>query len=305
MAYKYSKRIKNIRAGTDITGRPFHVSEFRRTWKVFVGRKVVALGFIITIIFILTAIFAPFLAPHNPDDINLTQRLLQPSSQHLLGTDSMGRDTLSRIIYGTRISLAVGAVAVGIAAAIGMLLGMIAGYSGGWAFIVIMRFIDSLMAFPLIIKAIIIAVVLGGGIFNVMVAVGIGLMAPYARLMCGQVLQIREKDYVSAARTMGASNNRIMLHHILPNTLSPLIVLITMQFGFAILTEASLSFLGIGIEPGTATWGSMVSDGYRFLITNPVLAFSPGLALMLMVFGFNMIGDGLRDALDPRLRGTL
>jgi ABC-type dipeptide/oligopeptide/nickel transport system permease subunit len=168
-----------------------------------------------------------------------------------------------------------------------------------------MRLVDALMSFPMILLALVIASVLGGGLKNVMVALGIGLVPGYARLMCGQVLIIKENDYVIAGRSIGASNLRIMLAHILPNSFPPLIVLMTMMMGMAILAEAGLSFLGIGIEPPGATWGAMVSDGYKYLLTNPMLSFAPGLAVMFVVYAFNMVGDGLRDALDPRLRGTL
>jgi ABC-type dipeptide/oligopeptide/nickel transport system permease subunit len=282
-----------------------HVSEFRRFVKVFFSRKVVVAGLIVLIILIITAIFAPFLAPYQPNQIDMGQGLLKPSQEHLLGTDSLGRDTLSRLIYGARISLMVGIIAVGIAASVGMTLGLIAGYFGGKTFVVIMRVMDAIMALPMIALALVIASLLGGGLKNVMIAVAIALTPMYARLMCGQVLSVRENDYVVAGHAIGASNVRIMFGHILPNCFPPLIVQMTMMMGTAILTEASLSFLGIGIEPPTAAWGAMVTDGYRYLVSNPVLSFAPGVAIMLVVYGFNMVGDGLRDALDPRLRGTL
>jgi len=287
---------------TDIAPR---VSEFRRFSNVFFSRKIVIVGLVIILGLIIVAIFAPLLAPYKPDTINMEQSLLQPSGEHLLGTDTLGRDTLSRLIYGSRISLMVGIIAVGIAASIGMTLGLIAGYFGGMTFVVIMRLMDAIMAIPMIALALVIAAFLGGGLKNVMIAVGIALMPMYARLMCGQVLSIRENDYVVAGRAIGAKSVRILFGHILPNCLPPLIVQMTMMMGTAILTEASLSFLGIGIEPPSAAWGSMITDGYRYLLTNPVLSFAPGVAIMLVVYGFNMVGDGLRDALDPRLRGML
>ena len=199
----------------------------------------------------------------------------------------------------------VGIIAIGIAASIGMTMGLLAGYYGGIINMVIMRFIDTIMPFPLILLALILASVLGGGLENVMIALGIGLVPAYARLMCGQVLSIRENDYITAGRAIGNSNVRIMLRHILPNCFPPLIVLITIMMGAAILAEAGLSFLGIGIKPPGAAWGAMVNDGYGYLLMNPMLSFAPGLAIMLTVFAFNMVGDGLRDALDPRLRGTI
>jgi ABC-type dipeptide/oligopeptide/nickel transport system permease subunit len=254
---------------------------------------------------IIVAIFAPFLAPYNPYKTNLKQSLQPISSAHLLGTDSLGRDTLSRIIYGSRTSLMVGIVSIFIASSIGMLLGLTAGYYGKVYGAIIMRLIDALMAFPMILMALVIAALLGGGITNVIIAIGISLTAVYARLMHGQVLSVKENDYVTASRAMGASNMLIMFRHVFPNCLPPMIVLITMQLGSAILAEAGLSFLGIGIAPPGASWGSMVNDGYKYLLDSPILSFAPGIAIMLIVFAFNMIGDGLRDALDPRLRGTI
>jgi peptide/nickel transport system permease protein len=272
------------------------VNEWRRIMKVMSSRWVT--------VFILTAIFAPLLAPYGPNDLGLTSFLQQPSRAHLLGTDNLGRDTLSRLIYGSRISILVGFVSVTIAFAAGMSLGLFAGYFRGLQTI-IMRFIDALMAIPPLILVLALATVLGGGLRSVLIAVGIGFVPTYARLMCGQILSIKESDFIKAATAMGASDLRIMGRHLLPNTLPVLLVAMTMNLGIAILIEASLSFLGIGINPPTATWGSMVSEGYRYLTSNPVLSFAPGLSIMLVVLAFNMVGDGLRDALDPRLRGTL
>jgi peptide/nickel transport system permease protein/oligopeptide transport system permease protein len=280
-------------------------SEFQRFRRILLGRGVVAFGLVVILLTIIVAIFAPLLSPLNPYEQQLDQSLLQPSREHLLGTDSLGRDTLSRLIYGSRNSLMVGVVALCIAAIFGMSLGLIAGYFSGWINTVIMRFIDSLMCFPMILLALVIATLLGGGMKNVMIALGIAMLPGYARLMCGQVLSVRENDYVLAEHAVGASNARVMLRHVLPNCFPPLIVMVTMQIGAAILAEAGLSFLGIGIEPPAAAWGLMVEDGRTFLLTNPILSFAPGLAIMLVVFGFNMVGDGLRDALDPRLRGTI
>jgi peptide/nickel transport system permease protein len=281
------------------------VNEFRRFIRVLFSRGIVVLGMVIILGVIITAIFAPFLAPYDPYAQNLPQRLLKPSTQHLLGTDSLGRDLLSRVIYGSRNSLMVGVIALGVAATLGMSMGLIAGYFGGWINNVIMGFVDALMCFPMIILALVIASLLGGGMRNVMLALGIAMLPAYARLMCGQVLSIKENDYVLAEHAAGASNSRVMLRHVLPNCFPPLIVLATMQIGAAILAEAGLSFLGVGIEPPAAAWGLMVEDGRKFLLSDPLLSFAPGLAIMLVVFGFNMVGDGLRDALDPRLRGAL
>jgi peptide/nickel transport system permease protein len=287
------------------TEEPEKVNELLRLWRVFISRGVVLFGMIVIIILILTAFFAPLIAPYDPYDQNLETVLLSPSMEHLLGTDAIGRDILSRIIFGTRNSLMVGIVALGIAATIGMIMGLTAGYFGGWVQATIMRFIDALMTFPMILLALIFASLLGGGLKNVMIALGISLLPGYARIMCGQVLSVKENDYILAEHALGARNLRVMLRHILPNCFPPMIVLVTLQMGAAILAEAGLSFLGIGIEPPGAAWGAMVNDGYHYLITNPILSFAPGMAIMLVVFSFNMVGDGLRDALDPRLRGLI
>lgn len=284
---------------------PVRSNEFRRFLRVFLGRKVVIFGAVIILLLIITAIFAPLFAPYDPYKQSLGEALQGPSGAHLLGTDPLGRDELSRIIYGTRISLLVGIVSVGAAAIIGMMLGLVAGYFGGFLNTVIMRFIDALMAIPPIMLALAIAAALGGGLMNVMISLGISLIPTQARLMRGQVLTVKQADYVTAGEVIGASNMRIMLKHIFPNCLPPLIVLITLNLGVAILAEAALSFLGVGIRPPGAAWGSMVNDGYRYLLSNPVLSFAPGLAIMLVVLAFNFVGDGLRDALDPRLRGTI
>ncbi|MBN1848425.1 MAG: ABC transporter permease [Deltaproteobacteria bacterium] len=289
----------------DFEENVYQSANLRRFFRIFFTRKIVIFGLFIILLLLFCAIFAPFIAPYDPYKQDLRSAVLQPCKAHWLGTDALGRDTLSRIIYGSRTSLMVGVVALGIAAIIGMTLGLLAGYFGGMVNAVIMRLIDAMMAVPLLLLALVIAAVLGGGLSNVMIALGIGLIPAYCRLMCGQVLTIRENDYILASRAMGARNRRIMLAHILPNCFPPLIVLVTMQLGMTILAEAGLSFLGIGIEPPGAAWGAMVNDGYKYLLTHPILSIAPGLAIMLVVFSFNMVGDGLRDALDPRLRGAI
>ena len=281
------------------------VNETRRFLRVFLSRPVAILGSIIVLIFVLAAIFPGFIAPYDPIEQNLSNTLASPSSAHLLGTDTLGRDLLSRLIYGTRTAAMVGVVALSIAAISGMLLGLIAGYFGGVVSIIIMRFIDALMVFPMILLAMAIASMLGGGIQNVMIAVGIGMMPGYARVMYGQSISIKENDYVLAERSVGLTNLRIMFRHVFPNCFPVMIVLITMNIGITILAEAGLSFLGIGIEPPTPAWGAMVNEGYPYLISYPLLSFVPGLAIMFVVFAFNMVGDSLRDTIDPRLRGTI
>lgn len=280
-------------------------SEFRRIAKVFFSRKVAVVGFIIVVAWVLAAIFAPLLTPYEPYESDLDNTLLQPSREHLLGTDLIGRDTLTRIIYGSRLAFMICGLAVGGAAIIGSALGLVAAYYGGILNMVIMRLVDALMSIPMIVKALLIGALLGGGATSTLIAIGFVLTSVYARLMCGVALSIKERDYVTAARATGAGNLRIMLYHIVPNSIPPLMVQLTLQLGFALLIEASMSFLGVGMSPPAAAWGSMISTGYEFLISRPILCLAPGLAIMSLVFGFNMMGDGLRDALDPRLRGTL
>jgi peptide/nickel transport system permease protein len=281
------------------------VNELRRFARVLLSRSVVLFGVIAIIVVILAAIFAPIIAPYDPDAQLLDDVLQQPNNQHLLGTDSLGRDTLSRIIFGSRIALLVGVGTVVIAASLGTVIGLIAGYFGGWIFTIIMRCTDGIMAIPPLLLALVVAALLGTGVKGVMIAVSFALLPGYIRLICGQVLSVKENEYVMAAHSVGVNKIGIMFRHILPNCLSPLIVQMTMMMGLAILIEASLSFLGLGIKPPAAAWGSMVYDGYKYLVMRPILSIAPGLAIMLVVFAFNMVGDGLRDALDPRLRGTL
>jgi len=296
---------KELAGVTGFLEAPPHVSEWRRFSRVFFSRKIVLFGMVVLIILMSTAIFANLLAPYDPYTPDMSNSLLNPTREHLLGTDIFGRDTLSRLIYGSRTALAVGFISVGIASVIGISLGIVAGYFGGITNAIIMRAIDTLMPFPMIVLALLVAGLLGGGIHNVIVALSIATIPPYTRVTHGLALSIKENDYILAQRSMGSSNMRIMMRHILPNAFPPIIVLMTMMLGSLILAEAGLSFLGIGIEPPGAAWGGMVNDGYKYLQENPVLSFAPGLAIMLVVFAFNMVGDGLRDALDPRLRGLL
>ncbi len=281
-----------------------HISEFRRVVRIFFGRRLAVIGFVFVMLLVICAIFSPWLAPYDPFAMSMKEHLDQPSSAHLLGTDQLGRDLLSRIIYGARVSLIIGLVAVGSAAIVGQSLGLIAAYFGGAVFTIIMRAIDSLMSIPPLLLFIIIAGSLGGGMRNVILALAVGMIPVHCRLMCAQALSIKQNDYVMAGKSIGASPLRVMLRHIFPNAFPPLLVVITMDLGTAILAEASLSFLGVGIVPPTPAWGSMVNEGRAFLLSNPFYSISPGVAIMLVVFGFNMMGDGLRDALDPRLRGT-
>jgi len=284
---------------------PPRVSELRRFSRVFLGRGLVVFGMIVILIFLILAIFANQIAPYDPLKRNLDEVLQQPNAKHLLGTDQIGRDTLSRLIHGARISLIVGVMVVTIAGGFGVVLGAISGYFGGVIGAIIMRLMDTLMTIPMMILALAISALLGGGLKNVVIALGVGLIPGYARMMTSQVLVAKETDYVMAGRSMGATNARLLIRHIVPNCFSPILVMVTMMMGTTILAEAGLSFIGIGITPPTPAWGSMVTDGRNFLLSNPMLSIAPGVAIMLLVFSFNMVGDGLRDALDPRLRGII
>jgi ABC-type dipeptide/oligopeptide/nickel transport system permease subunit len=281
------------------------VTEWQRFKRVFFARGVVVFGLVVLVLLLLTAIFAEWLAPYNPYQQEMGNALQPVSWQHLLGTDQFGRDTLSRLIHGSRTAIVVGFISVALAAFIGIVLGVVAGYFGKITGLIIMRFIDTLMPFPLILLALLIAALLGGGMKNLIISLAIATIPPYARIMNGETLSLKENDYVLALRSMGASHLRIIFNHILPNAFPAIMVLMTLQLGQIILTEASLSFLGIGIEPPGAAWGSMVNDGYRYLLTNPVLSITPGVCIMVVVFAFNMVGDGLTDALNPKLRGIL
>ena len=280
-------------------------SEWKRFSRVFFGRKLYLIGFVIVVIIILTAIFAPLLAPYPPTLNDLRGKLQSPSWEHWLGTDHLGRDILSRIIYGSQISLEIGFAAVFASAIIGALMGLSAAHFGGWVFTLIMRVTDALMALPGIILVLLIAGLGGRGIPVVIFALGFGGIAGMCRMMCGQALSVKQNDYVLAGRAVGMSNWRIMLTQIFPNAFPPLIVGLTMGIGGVVLGEAGLSFLGIGVPAPEPSWGGMVMDGQRYLLDNALLSLAPGVAIMLLVFGFNMVGDGIRDAIDPKLRGVL
>lgn len=278
---------------------------WKKTVKTLFARKVARVSAIVVGLFILTAIFAPIIAPYDPNYADFAAYLQGPNKQHLLGTDNYGRDVLSRIIFGTRVSLIIGVFAVMIACAIGTFLGMIAGYFGGIVDDVITRLMEAVRAIPQIILAMALTAVFGSGIRNLAIILGISSMAGYVRMMRGQVLTIKQSDYIMAGKLQGNKNFRLMFRHILPNSISPIIVMMTQQVGSTILAEAGLSFLGLGISAPTASWGSMVSEGRLFLLQNPVFALTPGICVAVLVISLNMFGDGVRDALDPRLRGEV
>ena len=295
--------VTSEKAVTNVSKR--RTGEFRRIVRVLLSRKLVVFGLVIIFLLLVAVIFAPVLTPYDPYKTSLRETLQQPSWSHLLGTDNLGRDLLTRLLYGARISLLIGLVVVVAAAAVGTLLGAIAGYYERWLGSLIMRVMDAVMSIPMILLALIIAALLGGGMANVMIALAVALTPAYARLMHGQVLTVKQNDYILAERAIGSRSIHIMLRHLLPNCLPQILVVMAMMLGGAILAEAGLSFLGIGITPPTPAWGSMVNEGMQYLETNPLMCFAPGIAVMLVVFAFNMVGDGLRDALDPRLRGTI
>lgn len=276
-----------------------------RVIRVLFSRKSTVLCMAVLLIMILAVVFAPLIAPHDPYAQDLISRLQGISPQHILGTDVTGRDVFSRIIYGGRISFTVGLVSVFLAGAAGMALGMTAGIAGGIVDSVIMRIMDAMMSIPMIIMALFLGSIFGKGLGNLCLAISICMIPLYARVTRGQVLTVRQMDYVTAAKLCGASKLRIAVTHIFPNCVSSNIVLMTMNLGNAILCEASLSFLGMGINPPTASWGGMVNDGYTYMSSNPIIAIAPGICIMIVVLCFNMVGDALRDALDPKLRGTL
>jgi peptide/nickel transport system permease protein len=296
---------EETKADMELSEAPPTVNEFRRFLRVFLGRPVVIFGAVIIITLFICAAVPHWIAPYDPVKQNLRNVLTKPNKAHLLGTDALGRDMLSRIIFGARTAVIVASGALGMAVFIGTILGMTAGYTGGLTYAIIMRCIDALMAIPGILLALSIAALLGGGIKMVIIALGIGMTPGYTRVMCGQAMSIRENDYVLAARSLSASNLRTMFRHVLPNAFPPMIVMLTIAVGMVILMEAMLSYLGIGIKEPVVAWGTMVNDGYKYLSTHPILCFAPGFAIMAVVYAFNMVGDGLRDALDPRLRGVL
>lgn len=284
-----------------------------RFWKVGAGSvarrlvsdpvTAVAIGVLVALVAI--AIAAPVLAPKNPSAIDPFNTLAHPSSAHLLGSDENGRDSLSRLIYGSRVSLVVGLISVSIAVLVGVPLGLAAGYAGGHVDSFIMRCMDAVMAFPAIMLALGIVAVLGSGLYQLMVAIGLTSVPLYARLVRSQVLSLKQQDFVMAARAVGVPVPRLLLRHILPNAVAPIVVAGSLGLAFAILAEAGLSFLGLGVPPPTPTWGGMLQKGLPRIYQARELSIFPGIAIFITVLALNIVGDALRDALDPRLRGRL
>lgn len=272
------------------------------TWFRLKKNKLALLGFTVIMILIFTAIFANFIAPYNPNEQNFSSTLEGPSSEHIFGTDQFGRDIFSRIIYGSRISLQVGFFVVIFSALIGGFLGAVAGYFGGKFGNVIMRFMDILLSIPPILLAISIIAALGNSLPNLMIAVGISSIPRYTRIVRASVISIKNEEFVEAAKATGSSDLRIIFKHVIPNCLAPVIVQGTLGMGFAILTTAGLSFIGLGIQPPTPEWGSMLSGARNYIRGYPYMTIFPGLAIVVIIFGLNVLGDGLRDALDPKLK---
>jgi peptide/nickel transport system permease protein len=278
------------------------VSPWLEAWRSFRKNKLAVIGALIVIFFILLAIFAPLIAPEGINEQKLAKRLLAPSSEHWFGTDDFGRDIFSRVVYGARISLWVGFLAVMGSIVVGCLLGIIAGYYGKWVDTIISRFFDILLAFPSILLAIAIVAVLGPSLRNALIAIAIINIPNFGRLIRSRVLSVKQEEYIMAAKAVGMKNSRILLHHVMPNSIAPIIVQGTLAIATAIIEAAALGFLGLGAEAPNPEWGKMLSDAKAFLTQAPWTMIFPGLAIMLTVLGFNLMGDGLRDALDPRMK---
>ncbi|RXJ00707.1 ABC transporter permease [Anaerobacillus alkaliphilus] len=276
------------------------VARWSALYKKLAKNKAAMAGAFIVFIFIALAVFAPFIAPHDPLDIQMAKKLQTPSAEHWLGTDDKGRDILSRILYGARISLTVGIVSTVIGAFVGVILGIVAGYYGRWIDSFIMRVCDVLLAFPGILLALAIVTVLGASTINVILAVAFFAIPSFARIVRGSTLSVKKLEYIDAIRAMGSSDFRIIFKHILPNIVSPIIVQATLYIASAIITASALSFLGMGTQPPTPEWGMMLSQGRSYIAQAPHLTLFPGLVILLVVIGFNLFGDGLRDALDPK-----
>jgi len=272
------------------------------TFKKFLKNPQIIIGGSIVLILVIMAIFAPIIAPLDPLSVNVPARLNPPSADNWLGTDALGRDVFSRLIFGTRISLMIGVLASVFGAVVGVSMGIVSGYYGKWIDSIIMRFCDILLAFPGILLALAIITILGAGTLNTIIAVSIFALPIFARIARGQTMQLKKAEYIDAIKTAGASDLRILVHHILPNILSPITVQMTLYVASAIVTAASLSFLGLGTQQPTPEWGTMLADGREFLLQAPHLVLYPGLSILITVLGINLLGDGLRDALRPRGR---
>ncbi len=277
-------------------------SLYKDAWKRFKKNKFAIASLVAIIIMAFIAIFAPVIAPCDPYEQDVINKFAAPSHEHLLGTDNYGRDILSRLIYGARVSLSVGIVAEAIAVTIGVIVGVIAGYYGGIVDAILSRIIEVFASFPFILFAIAVMFILGQGIINVFIAIGVIGWTGHARLIRSNVLQLKNKEYVEAAKAAGASNLLIMLKHMIPNCLSTIIIITTLDIPSDIMLEATLSFLGLGVSPPTASWGEMISTARTFIRQQPMFSIYPGIAIMITVLAFNTLGDALRDAFDPKMK---
>lgn len=272
-------------------------------WHKFCRNKAAVIGLIIVLIMVFLGVFAPLLATHDPNQINVLETYLPPMTNgHLFGTDDLGRDLFSRILYGARMSIVVAVGATLLGGAIGILLGLLSGYIGGWVDAVIMRIMDGLFAFPFILLSILLVTILGSGVFNVILAIGIGNVPRFARVVRSKVMVAKNEEYCNAERILGASSLRTMFFHVLPNTVSEVVVYATLSVGSAIISEASLSFLGLGILIPTPSWGNILRGGRGCLTTSPHIALIAGLFIFVSVIGFNLVGDGIRDVMDPKMK---
>jgi peptide/nickel transport system permease protein len=278
------------------------VSQRQRAWMAFRRNKSAVIGLGMIVFVVLVALLAPVISPHDPIAQSTINRLEEPSASHLLGRDDFGRDVLSRIIYGTRIALLVGVTSVILGGVLGTTMGIVAGYFGGRVSAVIMRVVDIMLAFPDLITGLLVMAVLGAGTFKLIIAIGLTITPRFARIAYGPTLSVKEKEFVEAARALGQRAQVILSRHILPNVAGELLVLASLWTAQAIRLEASLSFIGLGVPPPTPTWGQMIRDGSRYLTELPLLSLAPGAALLFTVFAFNLVGDGLRDVLDPKSR---
>ena len=291
-----------VSAPAPVAARTGTLASVRRWWRRFARNRGAVFGLGVLVAILIMTVFAPVLSPYDPIVQGVGPANATPSWEHWAGTDSFGRDMLSRIIYGSRIALIVGVLSVLLAMVIGVVLGLIAGYYGGWLDALIMRVMDGLFAFPIIILAIAMMAVMGFGVKNVIIAVAVGFIAPFARVTRGDVLAVKQEPYIEAARLAGVSGPAIIARHVLPNVLAPIIVQAALRVSGAIITESGLSFLGLGPPPPTPVWGSMIAEGRNFIVMAPHISTFPGIALMVTIVGLNLLGDGLRDTLDPRLR---
>lgn len=281
------------------SGRSLFLEQMLRT---FSSNKLTGLGAVIFLLVVLAAIFAPMLTGHDPIDQNILDRLEGPSAEFWMGTDAYGRDIYSRLLHGARISLAIGGMAILSAMVIGSAIGIIAGYYGGNIDVVIMQIMDVLLAFPTLILGLLIVAMLGPSMQNMIIAISLTAIPPFARIARAPTIVVKERDFIEACRALGYGDLRIMVYHILPNVLSDILVMASLWLATAIRVEASLSFIGLGVKPPTPTWGGMIREGFENILDNPWLSIFPGLAILLVVFSLNLLGDGLRDAIDPKTR---